>query len=251
MIIQTLALAVGLMVWGAHTLGGWRLDYPAWRRAASWGVPVAVVAAMLLLRATVDQAAAAVAVGLGPGWPISAEGRMATVLILATLAGDALALVFRGRDEPQARRLGAVLGFAGLAGFAIWTELLCLGEGPDTTVASFWFATAARIAVGLGAGEIFLSGRPRLAGAAGLGLLLYPFCLPAAVAAALEANAVWLTLFAAAALFLLARFLPQPSARLALLAATLLAALFLARAAELSQALRDPMPTIIESAPGS
>ncbi len=251
MIVQTLALAVGLVVWGAHPLAGWRLDLAAWRRAATWALPVAAVAAILMLRATVDQADAAVAVGFGPGWPISVEGRMAFLLVLAALAGDALALGFRGRDDPQARRLSAVLGFAGLVGFAIWAELLRLGEGPDTTVTTFWFGAAARVVVGLGAGELMLPGRLRLAAASALALLLYPFCLPNSVAAALEANAGWLTLFAGAALFLLARFLDQRAARLALLAAVLLSALFFARAAELSQALRDPMPTIIETAPGA
>ena len=250
MILEVSALWLGLVFWGAHPAASWRLDDGGWRRAAMWASPLAALSLILLLRGAAQQAGAAVAVGLGPGWPVSTEGRVAALLLLAGLLADGLALGFRGRDEPTARRLGAAIGSAGLAGFALWGELLRLGEGPGSSATSFWTAVLLRSLVGFGAGESLLPGRPRWSGLAAVALLAYPLALPGILAAELEAQGDLLTLAAGAALFLIARFLPPRAARLAVLAATALAAIVLARAGELSQLLQAPTSTAGPGAPG-
>lgn len=244
MILEAATLLLGLVFWGAHPAASSRFDDRGWRRAVIWALPLAALSTILLLRSTGEQAGAAVAVGLGPGWPVSLEGRVAALLLIAGLLGDGVALGFRARQEPAARHLGAAIGSAGLAGFALWCELVRLGEGPDSSAPRFWTAVVLRSLVGFGAGEMLLPGRPRWSGLAAVALLAYPLALPGVLAAELEAQGDILTLVAAAALFLAARFLPPRAARLVLFAAAALAAIVLARAAELSQLLQTPTSTV-------
>jgi hypothetical protein len=168
---------------------------------------------------------------------------MSAVLLLAALASDLLALFLLAKDDSDGRCLAAVMGGAGLAGFAIWGELMRLGEGPGAGIALFWVAVALRAGAALGAGELLLGG-PRLAPIAALALLAYPLALPPVLRGALERSGDWLTLAAAGSLFLVGRFVRGRLRRVALLFAVLLAAIFFARAADLSQRLQRAAPEL-------
>jgi hypothetical protein len=244
MTLLVAALAVGLVVWGSQPSWPARLDGAARRRAALWGLPLGIAAFMLIFAATSQDPDAALDVGLGPGWPASLEGRLVAVLLLAALASSALALVPGGEERPAAKTMAALLGLGGLLGFSMWGELLRIGGGPQIGAALFLAAILLRALVGLGAGQLLLPGRPRLALLGAVALLVYPFVLPAVVRFALERSGDWLTLAAAAALFLLAGFLPGRLARASLLAGAVLAAIFLARAVEMSQRLQLVWPEL-------
>ncbi len=245
MILQIVALAFGLAVFGAHPLLPTRLLPPeARRRAVALAVMLTIAALAAMFAATAEDPDAALAAGLGPGWPASTGGRLAAVLLLAALCSDALALSFAAGDEAAGRGVTALLGFGGLLGFALWGELLRWGEGPSAGTGLFWTAVLLRALVGLGAGEVLLPVRPRLAPLCALALLAYPLVLPEALRSALERGGDWLNLAAGAALLLLSRFLPGRLARLALAAAVLLAAIFFARTAQLSQQLGQAWPQL-------
>ena len=244
MILQLVVLSICMVAWGAHPLAAWRLAPGSRRTAALLAMPIAVAALIGMFAATTARPDSAIAVGLGPGWPVSAEGRFAVVLLLAALVADALALFVAKADETSGRGLAAALGGAGLVGFAIWAELLRLGEGPANGVAPFWLAVTLRAVVALGAGELLLGARARLAPLAAVALLAYPLALPAVLRDALQNGGDWLNLAAAGALFLLARQLPGRFARFALAAAVVLAAVFFVRTAELSQRLQVVFPEL-------
>ena len=128
-------------------------------------------------------------------------------------------------------------------------ELVRWGGAPQAGAATFWTAVLLRALVGLGAGELVLPVRPRLAPLSALALLLYPLALPAALRDVLERGGDWLNLAAGAALLLLARFLPGRLARFALAAGVLLAAIFFERAAQLAQTLQV-FPELWQPPPG-
>ena len=244
MILGIAALTLGLVVWGAHPLAPLRLPPAARRRAALVGGSLAVAALMMMSATTAEHPDGALAMGLGPGLPVSVEGRLVAVLLGAALISDGLAFFLAGVDGPGARGLAAALGFAGLVGFAVWGELMRVGEGPSGGITLFWLAVCLRALVGLGAGELVLVGRGRLGPLAGVALLAYPVALPSLLRLALERGGDWLNLGAAGALFLLSRFLPGRLARFALAAAVVLAAIFFVRTAELSQRLQEVFPEL-------
>jgi hypothetical protein len=243
-ILQIATLVLGLVVWGAHAIAPARLPAAARRSAALVALPIAVASIMAIFAATAQRPDAALTVGLGPGWPFSVEGRVSAVLLLAALASDLLALFLLGKDDRAGRALAAVMGGAGLVGFAIWSELLRLGEGPGSGMALFWLAVALRAGTALGAGELRLGGAARLAPIGAIALLAYPLALPPLLRDALERSGDWLTLAAAGALFLVGRFAPGRLRRLALVFAVLLGAIFFARAAHLSQQLQRVVPEL-------
>jgi hypothetical protein len=97
-------------------------------------------------------------------------------------------------------------------------------------------ATALRLPLALAAGELVAGGPRRWAPAAGVALPAAVLLLwPGAMVAALGADR--LTLYAAAACLVAARWLPARLRRLALAAGLVLAALFLARAGAVSHGL--------------
>lgn len=243
MILQIVTLAIGLVAWGAHAIGPARLPAAARRSAALVALPIAVASITTIFAATAQRPDAALTVGLGPGWPTSVEGRMSAVLLLAALASDLLALFLLGKDDPASRGLAAVMGGAGLVGFAIWGELMRLGEGPGAGIALFWLAVALRAGAALGAGELLL-GTARLAPIAAIALLAYPLALPPVLRDALERSGDWLTLAAAGSLLVVGRLVRGRLRRLALVFAVSLAAIFFARAAHLSQQLQPVAPEL-------
>jgi hypothetical protein len=249
-ILQIATLAIGLVVWGAHAVAPVGLPPDSRRRAALLALPLAVASIIAMFAATAGQPDAAIAVGLGPGWPASVEGRASAVLLFAALVADGLALFLIKVDDPAGRGLGAALGGAGLLGFALWGELLRSGEGPGTSMALFWVAVALRAGAALGAGELLLGGAARLAPIGAVALLAYPLTLPPALRDSLQRGGDWLTLAAAGSLFVLARFLPGRLRRAALAAAVLLAAIFFARAAHLSQLLQRVGPELWQQPTG-
>jgi hypothetical protein len=249
-ILQIATLAIGLVVWGAHAVAPVGLPAGSRRKAALAALPLAVASLMAMFAATAQRPDAALTVGFGPGFPISVEGRIAAVLLLAALISDGLALFLLRPDDPGGRALAAVLGGAGVLGFAIWSELLRLGEGPGNGMAFFWLAVGLRAGAALGAGELLLDGAARLAPIGAVALLAYPLALPPALRDALERSGDWLNLAAAGVLFLLARFLPRRVRRLALLAAVILAAIFFERAAHVSQQLQRVVPELWQQPTG-
>lgn len=244
MILQIVTLAIGMVVWGAHATAPVRLPATARRTATLVALPIAVASIMAIFAATAQRPDAALTVGLGPGWPTSVEGRVSAVLLAAALASDLLALFLLGQDDRTGRGLAAVMGGGGLVGFAIWGELLRLGEGPGSGMALFWAAVALRAGAALGAGELLLGGAARLAPIGALALLAYPLALPPVLRDALERSGDWLTLAAAGSLFLVGRFVPGRLRRLALVFAVVLTAIFFARAAHLSQLLQRVVPEL-------
>lgn len=230
----------------------WRLaagrepESGAWRRR--WAIVAAplLATALLLLLLRVDAAPdAAVAVGLGSPSHASPLLRAAGVLAAALFAADLLLLAGWRRLESAGWRITAGLGACGLAALAWSEELLRMGEGPESPRGLLLAAAACRVLVAAGAGESLAPGRPWAGLAAGLALPLELLFLPRPLLHLLLRQGDGLTLGAAALLFLLARWLPARLRRPSLLAATLLAALFLARAAALSAGMATlPIDTV-------
>jgi hypothetical protein len=242
-----LVIALVLALWGAQAVVPWRLraagEEPR-RRWAYGALPLlltALLAALVYLRARPD---AAFAAGLTP-LLASLPGRLLALLSAALLACDLVLALGRGRLESQGWPIAAAFGLAWLAAASFAAELLRVGEGPSSSLAVLLLAAACRLLVTLGAGELLAPGRPLLALAAGIALPLYFLLLPAELRHPLAAAGGWLPLAAAALLFAAARFLPASLRRLGLAAAVLLAGVFLAWTADLSQALAGrPLPPL-------
>lgn len=246
--LTALAIALGLLVWGAHGAVPWNAAALSPRARAGWclaALPAGLAALTVLLRALATHPDAALAAGLGPGLPSSVPGRCALALLGLALAGDAVLLLRRPRDADALRNLAA-LGLAGTAGSALLGELLRLG---DTTPPgpAFAVAVASRLALGLGAGEALLPRRPALALLAAPALAAWILVQPAAVTEMLVRSGDLLTLGAAALLFAVARWLPARLRRPALVAAAGLAALGLWRAQELGALLAAQTPATLAS----
>lgn len=245
-----LLLALILVAWGAQAAVPARLaraDDAARRFWAAAALPLALagaMAAMALLRTDPD---AALAAGLVP-FLARLPGRLVTISFLALLAAGGLVLAARTRLEAAGWWTAAGLGLIHLATTSLAGELLRIGQGPPSALPFLFAGAACRLLVSLGAGELLLparAGRPVFAVAAGLALPLVLPLLPADVRAALLAERAWITLAAAALLFLAARWLPERLRRPALAAAALLAGLVLARAAQLSHDLSTlPLPPL-------
>lgn len=236
--MSALVLLVNLAVWGAHALMPFRLAGAGegarglWARVALAAAGLSLLATATALARDPDPAAAwrlhepfgasrlALAIGLG--------------LLGATLADLVGALGWRS-FEPAAWRAWGALGSLGLAAATFGSELVRIGAGPVPGDGALAAATLLRLPLALAAAEA-LAGPPRWATPlAGAALPLAVLAWPEALRAVLGADR--LTLAAAAALLLSARFLRERPGRFAAVAGIVLAALFLARAGDLSQAL--------------
>jgi hypothetical protein len=247
---DALLLAWMLIAWGAVAVVPWRLAAEASGengRRRGWALSLlpllasGAVAAYGHLQGHPD---AAVVQAI---YPFGASGmaRVVAVLFVAlALACGFAAAAWRGL-EATGWRIVAGFGLAFLLA-ATWAgELIRVGEGPASGALAFVALILLRALVALGAAEAVAPGPPRLAAAAGVALPLYTLLLPAPLAHALGTRGRWPPLAAAALLFLAARWLPVRLWRAALLGAALLAGLWLAQAASLSEQLSTrPLPPL-------
>jgi len=236
--MSALVLLVNLAVWGAHALLPFRLAGGGdgarglWARAALPAAVLSFLATAVALALDPDPAVAwrlhepfgasrlALAIGVG--------------LLGATLADLVGALGWRAL-EPAAWRAWGALGSLGLAAATFGSELVRIGAGPVPGEGALLAATLLRLPLALAAAET-LAGPPRWAAPlAAAALPLAVLAWPEALRAVLGPDR--LTLAAAAALLVSARFLRGRPGRFAAAAGLVLAALFLARAGDLSQAL--------------
>jgi hypothetical protein len=237
--VSALVLLLNLVVWGGHALLPFRLAAGAaeaerrlWALAALPAVGLSVVLT-------------AVAVGLDPepavAWSLHdlATGSRPALVVAVAVAAVALAdligwFSWRGFDATTWRLWGAVGGL-GLAAVTSASELVRIGWGPVAGGAALAAAALLRAPLALAAAEI-VAGAPRWATPlAGVALPAAVALWPPALRAALGADR--LTLAAAVLMLLAARWLPARLRRPAGAAGVLLAAIFLARAGDLSQVL--------------
>jgi hypothetical protein len=246
-VIDALLLAWMLVAWGAVAAVPWRLAETMPDRRREWALsllPLLASGALAAYGHLQIHPDAAVVQGIYP-FGGSGMARIVAVLFVAlALACGFAAATWRGL-EAAGWRIVAGFGLAFLLA-ATWAgELIRTGEGPSTGALAFAALILLRALVALGAAEAIAPGRPLLAAGAGLALPLYTLLLPAPLAHALGAQGRWPPLAAAALLFLAARWLPARLRRAALLGAALLAGLWLAQAAHLSEQLSTrPLPPL-------
>ena len=244
-----LILAVLMVAWGAQVALSARIPgvEPERRRLWALAVPVLLLlggaAALLYARLHPDETLAA---GLFP-LKSSTPGRLLAVLFPSLLGAAVVACLGWRKMENAGWRILAGFGFAFLALASVALELLRAGESRVGPLAVLLTAAFCRLLVAAGAGEAVSPGRPLLALLAGLGLAAYWLVLPAGVVGVLKQSGHLFTSGAAVLLFLGARWVPPRLRRPALAGAVLLAGLFLAAAAEISQSLAtqiniDPLP---------
>jgi hypothetical protein len=257
MIADGLLLGWLLLAWGAQAVLPWRLagldtgpntgpNTERRRFGALALLPLLLTGALAAFFYALRHPDAAVVQGLFP-LGASRAGRALTVLFFALAAADLLLFFTWRRLEASGWRIAAGFGLVFLLTTAWAGELIRTGEGPESAAVPFLALVALRALAAVGAAEALAPGPPRLAAAAGPGLLLYGLALPAQLAHALGDRGQWLTLAAAALLLLGARWFPLPLRRPALLGATLLAGLYLGEAARLSGGLGvppQPMPAL-------
>jgi hypothetical protein len=248
-----ITLAFQLLVLGLHVIVPWRLAGPA---AQAGTVPPAasdrrrlwaLVATPLLLAAAIaglstlgTRLDAALAWGLS--WPPSTlPGLALAVAAGATATTDLILLAGFRKLEPAGWRIAAGVGMVLLVVASFAGEILRVGRGPVAGLASLLLAALCRVPLALAAGEATVGPVRRFAPLAGIALPLSLLGFSADVRGALGADL--LTLGAAAALLLAARFLPPTLRRPAVFAGVLLAALFLDRTGDLSAAF-EPTSTI-------
>lgn len=236
--MSALVLWLNLAVWGAHALLPFRLARGPeaarrlWALAALPAVGLSVVATALALSFDPDPAAAwrlhEVLRGSRPALVVALGG-------IAVVGADLIVALGWRRFEPAAWRATGALGALGLAAVTFGSELVRIGAGPVPGGLALLGAAALRAPLALAAAEA-AAGRPRWAAPlAGATLPLAVALWPAALRAVLGADR--LSLVAACLLLLAARWLPARLRRPAALAGVALAALLLARAGDLSQAL--------------
>jgi hypothetical protein len=239
MIADGLLLGWLLLAWGAQAVLPWRiagLDTERRRAGALALLPLLLTGALAAFLYVLRHPDPAIVQRLYP-LGSSRSGRTLTVLFFALAVSDLLLFASWRRLEAAGWRIAAGFGLVFLLAAAWAAELTRIGEGPEGTLLPFLALVALRALAALGAAEALAPGPPRLAAAAGPGLLLYGFLLPAQLAHALGRHGQWLTLATAALLLLGARWFPASLRRPALLGATLLAGLYLGEAARLSQEL--------------
>lgn len=244
--LSLLTVALALIVWGAHgTVAPSLAQSPPaaqrlWRLAA---LPAALAAVLLAITTLAAQPDVALAAGFGPRLPTAWPAQAGVALVVLALLGDG-ALLLREPRTTADWRLVSVLGAAGAAGGTCIAELARIGAEP-TLPTVFVAATLCRLAISLGAGEVFTAHRPRLGIPAALALGLYLFMLPERSAVAFVRSGHGLTLLAAVLLFASARWLPLRLRRPAILGAALLAAVVLWRAQTLTAALTKLRPASV------
>jgi hypothetical protein len=237
-ILELAAVAVGLAVFGTHVVAPLRLAVGAPRLAAVWpraalpALGLALVVAVLAVRLVPD---AAVAWGMTGGGPGALVVRLFAITIAALVAVDLLALAGSDRLGPREWRLAAAIGALALLLQTVVAELLRIGWGPVPDYGPLAAAALLRLPLALAAGEL-VCGRPRWATTlAGPSLAAAVFFWPRPLLAALGGDL--LTLAAAVALLVAARFLPGRLARFAGFAGVGLGAILLARSAVVSATL--------------
>jgi len=242
-----LLAAIVLVAWGGQAVAPWRLRRGNEAARRLWGhaaLPLLLTGTLAALLYVRDRPDAALAAGLSP-LLATLPGRILTLLLAALLGADLILALGKGRVEDLGWPLAATLSLLFLAAASLGAELLRVGEGQRGPLPLLFAAAGCRLLVTLGAGEAVAPGRPLLAALAGLALPLYFLCLPPRLAHTLVAGGSWLTLAAAAVLFLAARWLPASLRRPTVIAAALLAGLFFAQAGDLSQVLpSDPLPPL-------
>jgi hypothetical protein len=251
-----LFLAVILLAWGSQAVAPWRLrrsDRPESEAARHlWGhiaLPLLLAGALAGILSVHERPDAAMAAGLSPLFA-TLQGRLLTLFFAALLGADLILALGKSRIENLGWPLAAALGLLFLAAASLAGELLRVGESERGPLPFLLAAAACRLLVTLGAGEGIATGRPLLAIAAGLALPLYLIFLPRPLQRAIVGGGPSLTLAAAALLFLAARWLPPSLRRPAVLAAALLAGLFLGQVADLSQAMPAPPLPPLPPLPG-
>lgn len=185
----------------------------------------------------------------------SLPGRLLLVFLLPWLLAASLAAVGRQRLEPAAWRILQVFGVGGGLLVSWVMERVRIGDGPVPALPAFLALVAGRALLALAAGELVAPSLSRLpfagcaALAAQLPLLFLPPTRPLGEALWISGSAV--TALCGSVAFALAALpvVPPRLRRAALAAGLLLAALFLSRAAELSQFLGEdptlpPMPPL-------
>ena len=248
--IDALLLAWMLVAWGAAAVVPWRLAGVVPERRRGWAfslLPLLASGALAAYGHLQIHPDAAVVQGI---YPFGGSGiaRIVAVLFVALALACGFAAATWRDLETTGWRIVAGFGLAFLLA-ATWAgELIRTGEGPSNGALAFVALILLRTLVALGAAEAAAPGRPFLAAGAGLALPLYTLLLPSPLTQALGAQGRWPPLAAAAILFLAARWLPARLRRPALLGAALLAGLWLAQAAHLSEQLSTrpapPLPSL-------
>lgn len=245
-----LVLLLNLLVWGAHAVMPFHLVQApepkrrAWAVAALPALGLSVVATAAALHLHPDPA---VAWGLHELFRGS-KPALALAIAGATLAcADGLTALGWRQYEPAAWRALGVLGLLGLAAATYAAELVRIGWGPVPPFEALVLAAALRLPLALAAGELFAGGPRFAAPLAALGLPAAAALWPAALRAALAGDRP--TLWAASLLLALARFVPVRLRRATLALGLAMAALWLARAGQLSDGLgqieRIPHPGLL------
>ncbi|MEO8502925.1 MAG: hypothetical protein ABI609_03420 [Acidobacteriota bacterium] len=249
MLLSWITVVLALVAWGAHGAMApafWRaseLPKSSWRL---WALPLALSSLTLSIGALRLDLDTVLAAGLGPGLPPSWTARGALALLVLALLSDAALFAAGNRLSSIERRIVGACGALGALGSALVGELL-RNAGASTIWPLLAATTACRLGISLGAGETLSAARPRLGVLAAAGLILYPFLLPSRLGSTLALGGDGLTVAAATLLFASARWLPRSLRRPALIAATLLAALLLQRAAALSAAFSTQAPLVLSS----
>jgi len=237
--VDGLLLAAALFAWGTQATVPLKLPAAAPTARRLWAyaaLPLLVGGALAAATYVRLHPEAAVAQGLFP-FLAARPGRVLAILLAALFLADLVTAFGWRRLEDAGWRIAAGFGLGSLAAASWVGELLRVGEGPPSPAPALAAAVACRLLLALAAGEIAAPGRPLLALGAGLALPVYWFLLPEVLAASLAEGRQQLALGAAAILLLAARWLPAALRRPALAAGILLASLFLARAATLSQSI--------------
>ncbi|HEX2643376.1 MAG TPA: hypothetical protein VHU81_10310 [Thermoanaerobaculia bacterium] len=246
-----LILAVLLVAWGAQVALPARIPgvEPERRRLWALAVPILLLAgsaaALLYVRLHPDETLAASLFPLKSSTP----GRLLAVLFPSLLGASIVTCLGWRKMESSGWRILAGLGLGFLAVAALALELLRAGESQVGPLPVLLTAALCRVLIAAGSGELVSPGRPLLAVLAGLGLAAYWLVLPSGVVGVLRQSGHLFTSGAAVVLFLAARWVPPRLRRPALAGAVLLTGLFLATAAEISQALSsqinvDPLPPL-------
>jgi hypothetical protein len=236
-----LALAFGL-----HADGPWRLARAPEASRRLWAVaalPTLLTAAILALVHLAFHPDAALAWGITPLATDSSRGsRILAILTAALLALDLTLFVSWRRWEPAAWRFASLFGWAALLSLVWILEQLRIGDGPLTPLAWIVISTAGRLPLPLAAAATARrAARSFWWTAAGVGLPLSFAYYHPDLRQALRGD---LPALAAASLLLLgAAFLPARLRRPAAAAGVLIAVLFLALAANVSESLPPPPAT--------
>ena len=251
-VLAAASLIIGFLAWGAHAVVPWRLPQAseaprkAWALVAMPLLLAAVISTMLRLRSDPD---AAIEQGLAQALGGSLLATIATLVVASLFAVDVIVALGNDRFGDKSWAAAGAIGVLALLLVSLAGERLRIGIGPGGIGPAFLAATAIRIAVTAAAGEALSSRRPAFAPWAGLLLPCYAFLLPPDLRTAVQDTGLIWTSVAGGGLFLSACFLPHRWQRVVILIATVLAGLFLARVAGLSDQLgrlpTSDLPTLL------